>query len=85
MIKNMVKHYTHNLSAHPLYHTWENMRARCNNPNLDAYKWYGARGITVCERWNNFAKFVEDMGERPEGMTLDRKNNSGNYEPGNCR
>ena len=76
----------HKLSSHPLYHTWENIRQRCNNPNHTAYKWYGARGIRMCERWNNFRDFVADVGDRPEGTTLDRfPDNNGNYEPGNVR
>lgn len=85
MITQMGKHYQHKLSSHPLYHTWENMRARCNNPNNTGYRWYGARGIKVCKKWNDFAKFVKDIGEKPEGMTLDRIDNNGNYEPDNVR
>ena len=60
------------------------MRARCNTPSHIQYSDYGARGITVCDRWDNFSLFVEDMGERPDGHTLDRKDNDGNYEPSNC-
>lgn len=75
----------HSMSYHPLYHTWENMRQRCNNPKHTAYKWYGGRGIKICKRWNNFALFVEDVGNKPEGMTLDRIDNNGNYEPGNVK
>lgn len=67
------------------YKTWLEMRQRCNNPKSDKHQWYGGRGITICERWNNFVVFLEDMGERPEKMTLDRINNDGNYEPSNCR
>ena len=69
-----------------LYRTWQRMRGRCKNPNDDAYPHYGGRGISVCKRWDeSFDAFVEDMVERPGGLTLDRKDNDGNYEPGNCR
>jgi hypothetical protein len=69
----------------PTYTSWENMIQRCTNPNSRVWKYYGGRGITVCERWREFKNFLADMGERPEGMTLDRINNDGNYEPGNVR
>jgi len=61
------------------------MHYRCENPKKWQYKYYGALGIKVCDRWQFFANFVADMGERPEGMTLDRINNDGNYEPSNCQ
>ncbi len=67
------------------YRIWKAMRTRCRNPNTKAYKNYGGRGITVCERWDSYENFLADMGEVPDGLTIDRINNDGNYEPGNCR
>jgi hypothetical protein len=67
------------------YKTWKEMRNRCNNPNAVQYKWYGGKGIRVCELWNDYTIFLSDMGDRPEGKTLDRLNNSLGYSRSNCR
>lgn len=68
-----------------LYSAWCAMRARCLNANHKDYPNYGGRGITICERWQSFAAFAADMGDRPAGLTLDRIECDGNYEPSNCR
>jgi hypothetical protein len=72
-------------TKHPLYRAWKGMRERCNYKKHKDYESYGGRGIKVCERWNTFLNFLEDMGDRPEKYTLDRINNDGDYEPSNCR
>lgn len=70
----------------PEYRSWVEMRRRCSNPNFIGFQYYGGRGITVCERWNDFASFLADLGPKPSGdHSIDRIDNDGNYEPGNCR
>lgn len=69
----------------PTYLSWDNMIQRCTNPNRDCYADYGGRGISVCDEWRSFSNFLADMGERPEGTSIDRINNDGDYEPSNCR
>jgi hypothetical protein len=68
------------------YSIWRGMKTRCLNPNHSSYAKYGAKGITVCSRWiESFNAFLSDMGECPEGFSIDRIDNHGGYEPGNCR
>jgi hypothetical protein len=69
----------------PVYVSWFQMLTRCRNPRCPEYENYGGRGISVCERWLDFRNFYADMGDRHQGMSLDRINNSRGYEPGNCR
>jgi len=83
-------HQTHGLYSHPLYPTWWNMVRRCHRPEHHAYPRYGGRGISVYEPWRTdvraFAEWIDsNLGRRQEGMTLDRIDNDGNYEPGNLR
>lgn len=83
---NLSKIDGYNRVKHPLYSVWRGMKNRCNNKNLKSYVSYGARGIKVCERWNSFDNFVQDMGKRPAyNYQLERIDNDGNYEPSNCR
>lgn len=82
----MTKHFnaTHNKSKTREYEAWHSMMQRCYNSNHKAYPDYGGRGITVCEAWHDPGTFLNDMGES-NGLSLDRINNDGNYEPSNCR
>lgn len=75
----------HRMSHTPTYRVWAEMRRRCSDTGRQGYKNYGGRGIKVCERWLDYTNFLADMGERPNGLSLDRKDNDGNYEPDNCR
>ena len=89
--KNRAKHLVHGQSGgsipmSPTYRSWHAMHSRCRSKRGNSWKYYGERGIKVCERWQSFTAFVSDVGERPsEGHSIDRIDNDGNYEPGNCR
>ena len=73
------------ITKHPLYTTWSGMISRCTSEANGSYRYYGGKGVKVCQRWLSFNNFVKDMGERPDGYSLDRIDYNGNYEPSNCR
>lgn len=79
------KQRTHGLTRSPTYVSWAQMKTRCENPNYREFFYYGGRGIKISPEWKSFEAFLKDMGERPEGTTLDRIDPNGNYEPKNCR
>jgi hypothetical protein len=84
-IKCMRITHGHGSSRNPTYSKYQAMKQRCLNPKHEAYDNYGGRGIKVCDRWlNSFENFLADMGESPAGMTIERQNSNGDYEPGNC-
>lgn len=80
------RHIKHGKTNTKTYYIWYTMKKRCENENHISYKYYGARGIKICNRWSNsFKNFLEDMGECPFGHSLDRIDNSKNYKPNNCK
>ena len=82
----MDRNTSHNMVNTPTYQSWLGMRRRCYDKSNNRFQFYGARGIKVCDRWlNSFENFYSDMGERPDGMSLDRVDTDGNYEPSNCK
>lgn len=76
--------FKHGMRDTPTYKTWRKMKARCNNPNEQNYKYYGFKGITYDKEWEQFDNFLYDMGPRPENYTLDRKDGTKNYTKSNC-
>lgn len=84
--RRLVHSTKHGMSKTPEYAIWSAMRQRCTNPAVKRYPHYGGRGIKVCDRWLDFAAFIEDVGRRPsDDLSLDRIDNNGDYEPGNVR
>ena len=79
------KNSSHKMTKTSTYKTWHSMRSRCLNKKHKRYNSYGGRGITICDRWEKFENFLEDMGNKPDGLSLDRINNDGNYCKDNCK
>lgn len=82
--KKIARSTTHGMTKTPEFKTWQGIRQRCSNPKDTSFPNYGGRGIQVCERWSSFDKFLQDMGERPNGFQIERNNNNGDYCPSNC-
>lgn len=85
LLKDINKSHGHGMSDTGAYKSWMSMRRRCLNPKREDYALYGKRNISICKRWDDFTLFYKDMGDRPNGASLDRINNDGDYCPENCR
>jgi hypothetical protein len=83
--KEILNQETHGYSGTRTHRSWKEMRNRCHNDQATQWKWYGGRGIKICPEWDRFETFLADMGERPAGKTLDRKDSSGDYCKENCK
>ncbi len=79
------RNYTHKDSRSSTHRIWAGIKQRCLNPKNQSYKWYGGRGIKLDPRWYQYENFLQDMGRRPDGMTIDRIDPDGHYEPVNCK
>lgn len=80
-----IGHARHGMTGSRTHDSWSGMRSRCTNKKSKDWPQYGGRGISICRRWNTFENFLSDMGQRPKGLSLDRIDVNGNYEPDNCR
>jgi len=85
MLNRLPINTIHGKSNTPTYNSWSGMKHRCKNPYATSYIYYGARGIKFCKRWKIFKNFYKDMGERPDGLTLERINNNKGYSKSNCK
>lgn len=83
--RNVTHGHSRERKLTPTYSTWLSIIDRCERPYTTKYPDYGGRGICICDRWKEFANFLADMGERPDGCTIERNDVNGHYEPGNCR